>query len=136
MATTKSRIELEAALTLSQGDGTCAPASGDGGWNPTLLDIHRTPEYDLSTRRHQISSSGGFEVLPLAANAVINFVYIRGLEDTAFQLRLTHEGLGAVTYPIRGLHMMELPSDEEVTQIELQGSLLVEYLFTGRIVNP
>lgn len=78
MATDKSTLTFEAALTLSAAESCENDVSGDAAFQPQLLEAHRTPEYDLGTRKHRISSPNAYQALPVASSARLNFVYIRG----------------------------------------------------------
>ncbi len=133
-------IVLKAEGTVSVDPPTTAVATDTGGctYPFSLIDQHRSPTHEVSSREFVFSvSSPSFTSLvpqhssPSTLKA--DFIYLRTKNGESIVVELTHETAGAVEYGVRGVLLMELPEAERVTDVKVQGTATIEYIFSGKM---
>lgn len=86
-----------------------------------LRSDSEAPAGEISQACHTVSGAG-FQDLPFPSNLRARVLYLRVLNNTAADIRLTRVTAAQHTIPqIRGAVLLEFMSDDEVTAVEVQG---------------
>lgn len=118
--------DLQAALqgTLAIKPASSSPpqlASAGCHFGFRLRSDSETPAAEISQACHTVSGAG-FQALPFPGNLRARVLYLRVLNNTAADIRLTRVTSAQHTIPqVRGVVLLEFLSDDEVTAVDVQG---------------
>lgn len=135
---TIANVSLDLRGALTSRPATCNAVNTAGSSGPTfnlaLRTENKSATQEASSTLQVIDSADDFIALPIAANQRSTVIYLRTLEFAPMSLRLTFEVSDPVVLPIRGAFLLELPADDRLTTVEIQGQGQIEWLAAGGIV--
>lgn len=133
-----ANLSINLAGQLLARPATCNGAGNEGGSGPVfqlgLLTGNKSAAAEISQTATTIDSALAFEALPFQSNFRARLLYLRTKDLAAFDLRLTYEGSGIVTIPLRGTVLLETPADDRLSLVELQGQGSLEWFAAGDLV--
>lgn len=127
-----------AVVEVKYGPCGCPPTLKGASSGP-VLQLHLQSANAVtkglpSNMAQRIESDNAFEPLPLPSNWEGRFVVIVPCIDTApdFTIRLTFQDLTTSTIPVQGLFVLEVPRDNPITEVAVQGTVTIAWLVTGQ----
>jgi len=122
---TSLAIEITGNLRVRPTSNGCSidgASSTGSSFSFRLRPVNRSAALDGGSALAKVDSPMAFVAQPWTNGLAATVFYLRVLSEAALTLRLTLETTGAVTIPCQGVVMMELPSTDRVTGLEIQGS--------------
>jgi hypothetical protein len=136
--TSNATIELRGAiLTRPAAANACGSASSSGPvFQLALAPANRSATSLSSSTVQVVDSPAAYEALPIAANQRSTFVYLHALDLSPWAVRITFETSVQAVIPLSGsgTWMLELPADDRITLVEVQGQGRLEWTAAGGIV--
>ena len=123
-------IEAPGTFVLGATSNPCQVPNGSTTFVCNLIDQHRAPATESSSRCVSIASPAAFVALP-QGSFTANVLYLRTQNGESVDVRVTHATQGATVYPVRGTFLLEVPDDERISLVEIQGTAAIEYALTG-----
>lgn len=134
-------ITLDGSLLISEAD-SCSPCGGSGSSAPCeyplalnatgLLGIASALGTEIGQKQTYVNSPSAYVSLAMPADLNAYVICIKvGANSAPVDVRLTHATGGATVYPSQYLLLMQVASDEAVTEIEIQGTANISWLAVG-----
>ena len=131
-------LDLRGRLSIKPAAANGCGSSNTSGpsFELVLSPNGRAASATASMQPQTIDSPAVFEALPLAANLRGQVIYIRSLDLQPWLVRLSFEVTAQAVIPLGGqaLLLLELPADDRLTAVELQGQGRIEWTVAGGIV--
>lgn len=131
-------LDVSGNLTIGPPATTPTDQEGQCTYQFKGIEQHKCPTHEVSSREFNFNDTVGFlALIPQFVSPNLfraDTIYVKTKNAEAIEVRLTHLGVGLVIYNVRGTMFLELPAAELVTQVEIRGQAVIEYLFTGKLV--
>jgi hypothetical protein len=126
-------IEAPGTFVIGAPSKPNCPPNGACTFVFDLIDQHKCPDAESSSRFIKVDSAASFFTIPQLSTLQGCVLYLRTLKGETIDVRVTHTTQGATVYPVRGLLLLEVAADEKITLVEVQGVAEIEYAITGTI---
>ena len=133
MASNVLTVDLDGTVLLSPPvSGGVSKNSADCVFQFGMLDEHKCPDAESSSGLFKLNSSGSMVPLPTQSTLEGRFLYI-DVGANNVDVEVTHTTQGLTIYPVRGTLTLEVPEDERITLVRVQGVADIKFVFTGKI---
>jgi hypothetical protein len=132
MGTTSLTVDVTGTVEVKPPAVTTEQANTNCIFQFGLLDEHKCPDAENSSGLFKLNSSAVFVPLPTQSTLEGRFLFI-DVGANNVDVEVTHTTQGITIYPVRGVLVLEVPEDERITLVRVQGVADIRFVFTGKI---